>query len=170
MSEQVRIFGNYISVPPIGRKAWRVRKRLFVAKIKTLLTRRRFSGAENLLYLLSKHDLYLYAVSLIPRELTPRILSQAQRDQHGSNLPSLTVDEIATRARSEADGLSHKTVGTEHLLLALLHYDPRSAALLNQHGIDYEKARDIVLVRGVASYAVTLFGFPHLRFYRSRMK
>jgi hypothetical protein len=170
MSEAVSIFGRYVDLPPIGRKGWRVQKRLFAAKIKTRLIGRRFSGAENLLHLLSKHDLYFYGVSLIPRELTPRVLRRAQREQHSANLPSLTVDEVANHARSEADSLSHQTLEIEHLLLALLHYDRRSAALLTQHGVDYEKARGIVLARGIAGHSITLLGFPRLTFYRNKMK
>lgn len=170
MSEAVSIFGKYVDLPPIGRKGWRVQKRLFAAKIRTVFISRRFSGAENLLYLLSKHDLYLYAVSLIPRELTTRVLRRAQREQHTANLPSLTVNEIAIRARSEADTLSHEIMDVEHLLLALLHHDPRSAALLTQYGVNYDQARDIVVANGVAGYTITLLGFPHFTFYRNRMK
>jgi ATP-dependent Clp protease ATP-binding subunit ClpA len=81
----------------------------------------------------------------------------------------LTVNEIATFARSEADGLSHKTMSIEHLLLAMLKFDPRIAALLNQCGVDYENARRTVLTRGVAGYAIKLFGFRPT-FYRSRVK
>ena len=106
----------------------------------------------------------MYAVSLIPRELTPRVLRQAQREQHGANLPSLTVDEIAIHARSEADTLSHETVDIEHLLLALLHDDPRSAALLTQHGVDYEKARGIALARGIVGTPLRCSVFRILRF------
>lgn len=170
MAETVSIFGRYIDLRPIGGTGWRVRKRLFAAKIRTLLIGRRFSGAENLLYVLCKHDLYLYAVSLIPRELTPRILRQRQREQHGANLSSLTVDEVAIRARSEADSLSHRTLDIEHLLLGLLHYDVRSAELLKEHGMDYAKARDLVSTRGIAGYTITLLGFPRLKFYRRTMK
>jgi ATP-dependent Clp protease ATP-binding subunit ClpA len=82
----------------------------------------------------------------------------------------LSVEEVAIRARSEADSLSHQTLDIEHLLLALLHYDPRSAALLTQYGVNYEKAREIVLTRGIAGYSITLLGFPRFTFYQSRMK
>jgi hypothetical protein len=57
----------------------------------------------------------------------------------------------------------------QHLLLALLRFDPRSAALLKQSGVDYENARRVVLTRGVAGYAIKWFGFSP-KFYRSRVK
>jgi len=64
-----------------------------------------------------------------------------KRKQDKTQLNGLTVNETATYARSEADALSHKIMGIEHLLLALLRFDPRSAALLSQCGVDYENAQ-----------------------------
>jgi hypothetical protein len=92
---------------------------------------RGFSGAENLLYILCKRDHYLHAVSLIPLRLSAKVLRQMQRKQDKTQLNGLTVNEIATYARSEADALSHKIMGIEHLLLALL----------SQCGVDYENAQ-----------------------------
>lgn len=92
-----------------------------------------------------------------------------QRNQDKTQLKGLTVNEIATYARFEADGLSHKIMSIEHPLLALLKFDPRSTALLNPYGVDYENARRAVLTRGVAGYAIKLFGFRP-PFYRSRVK
>jgi hypothetical protein len=169
MSDQVYLFGRFVDIPSIGKETWRVRKRLLAAKLLNAIAGRGFSGAENLLYILCKHDHYLHAVSLIPLQLSAKLLRQMQRKQDKKQLNRLTVNEIAIYARSEADGLSHKIMSIEHLLLALVRFDPRSAALLNQCGVNYENARHIVLTRGVSGYAIKLFGFSPT-FYRSRVK
>jgi Clp amino terminal domain, pathogenicity island component len=52
---------------------------------------------------------------------------------------------ILSRAAKEADELEHIAIGTGHLLLATLHETPNvAAAILQQLGTDYTKAREFV--------------------------
>ncbi|MGA4987945.1 Clp protease N-terminal domain-containing protein [Nonomuraea bangladeshensis] len=51
------------------------------------------------------------------------------------------LDQVLERARREAAGLGHRYVGTEHLLLGLLHDETTAAAL----GVGLRQARDQVV-------------------------
>lgn len=46
------------------------------------------------------------------------------------------------RAIEEADGLGHKYIGTEHLLLGLLRVDGIATGVLEHLGVDLEKVRE----------------------------
>ncbi|GIH69575.1 Clp protease N-terminal domain-containing protein [Sphaerimonospora thailandensis] len=49
--------------------------------------------------------------------------------------------QVVKRAQEEARGLRHTHIGTEHLLLGLLRQpESLSAQLLNDHGLDHERA------------------------------
>jgi ATP-dependent Clp protease ATP-binding subunit ClpA len=53
--------------------------------------------------------------------------------------------EVLTQALREATVLKHGSIGTEHILLALLAADEPSATLLAGHGLTYEQVRRLVL-------------------------
>ena len=153
MSEQIAIMGRVIDLKPLGGLDWRTRKRLIEANLRTVLSLSRFSASENLLYCLAKHDGYLRIVFLAPA--SARSIRKAQRQRHqirNQKLPTTSLKEILTHARSEAAGLSHDHVSGEHLLLALLRSDPEGAAVLGEYGLTYDRARQIVAERGIAGY------------------
>ena len=57
---------------------------------------------------------------------------------------------VLTYAAEEAEGLSHKHIGTEHLLLGLMCEENSSAArLLREHGVTLEATRSMMREAGV---------------------
>jgi ATP-dependent Clp protease ATP-binding subunit ClpC len=61
--------------------------------------------------------------------------------------PSLTADvlRVLVMANDEARKLSHKRTGPEHILLALTQHGGQAAEALESVGLNYEKARQVVV-------------------------
>jgi hypothetical protein len=96
------------------------------------------------------------------------LIRQRQRESQLLALPSTPLATTLAHAYSEARKLSADVVATEHLLLALLKYDLRVAALLGEYGLTHESVLKLIQTRGVAGYYVNLTGF-RLTFYKATM-
>ncbi len=166
-AEQVAVMGRVFELKPLGGTDWRTRKRLVEAKLRTVLSLGRFLESENLLYGLAKHDGYLRVVLLSSASL--RSLREAQRQCRELSMATISLKEILARARSEAAELSHGLVTGEHLLLAMLRHDPKSAVVLRQYGLTYDRAKQIIVERGIPGYCINLSGFK-LTFWSAKIK
>ena len=168
MSEQVTIFGTIVNLPPVFCARWRVWKRITEAGVRTLLSVRRFSVSDNLLYGIAKKDGYLLVTFFSPAGLSRGLIRRRQRESQRLALPSTPLATTLAHAYSEARKLSADVVATEHLLLALVKNDLRVAALLGEYGLTHESVLKLIQTRGVAGYYINLTGF-HLRFYKATM-
>jgi ATP-dependent Clp protease ATP-binding subunit ClpA len=148
-----------VNLDPLGGTDCRTRVRLVEAKLRTALGLRRFSESENLLYGLAKHDAYLRITLLFSASAKSIRERQWRQHQVHDQTPTISLKEILTLARCESIGLSHARVSGEHLLLALLKNDQRSAAVLREFGLTYERAKQIISERGISRCFVNLWGF-----------
>ena len=136
--------------------------------MRTLLSVRRFSVSDNLLYGIAKKDGYLLVTFFSPAGLSRGLIRRRQRESQRLALPSTPLATTLAHAYSEARKLSADVVATEHLLLALVKNDLRVAALLGEYGLTHESVLKLIQTRGVAEDYVNLTGF-HLRFYKATM-
>jgi ATP-dependent Clp protease ATP-binding subunit ClpC len=96
--------------------------------------------------------------SLLSRFLPAEVPIEALRAQiesrisKGEKIPTSIEIPLSEESKSvlkyaaeESDDLSHKQIGTEHLLLGLLHeHNSLAAGVLQEHGLNYSDVRKVV--------------------------
>lgn len=70
---------------------------------------------------------------------------------------------VLTNAKKEMKLLKHPYIGSEHMVLSILHFDNDVSAKLKEYGLDYHKFRDeIIRIIGVGSKESNLFLYTDL--------
>lgn len=173
MVEQLSIFGRPVDLTGKSGRSFRTRKLLLKAKLRTLLQLGGFSESENLLYCLAADDPFLQTVFFAPFGLSPGFIRQAQRAgkeddrRKQQRIETLTLRDVLLHARVEAKGLSHEVISVEHLLLALLRHDLKTAGIVVEKGLTYGYVRQAAQ-KGLSSLFLEL-GMRRPKSYRGRV-
>ena len=91
------------------------------------------------------YELLFDRLSLDPQKLLQDVEARMEKKppfEASIEIPfTKTAKEVLTVAVEEADRLQDKVIGPEHLLIGILRSDSAAAAVLMQHGVTLELAR-----------------------------
>jgi ATP-dependent Clp protease ATP-binding subunit ClpC len=129
---------------------------------RTIFSARMEAARQRSEYIETQH-LLMGILAVAPQSVTPFLSEQVSTETLRSELTQMweapkvglssSVDiplsekskRVLAYAAEDADSLGHRHIGTEHLLLGLLHDDNDASRLLRQYGVDREKVSQVLV-------------------------